>query len=101
MHQARWMGRTIYCLKIYLFRKKHTISSAERNSLCDIYIFVIRFYVQAWFHCPLPHKAPCQDLNFMRNLKFFKKIDPDTSKAAIKKLCGHLWYLSEETAAIF
>ena len=100
MHQARWMSRAIYCLKIYIFRNEYTISSVENNSLRDICIFIIRFYVQAWFGCPLPHKAPCQDLDFIKSLKSYENIDPTISKAAIKKLCGHLWYLSEEAAAL-
>jgi len=100
MHQARWMSRAIYCLKIYLFRNEYKISSAEKNSLRDICIFIIRFYVQAWFECPLPYKAPCQDLNFIKSLKSYENIDLDISKTIIKKLCGHLWYLSEEAAAL-
>jgi hypothetical protein len=37
MHQARWMNRAIYCLKIYIFRNQYSLSTSEKNAIRDIY----------------------------------------------------------------
>jgi len=39
-------------------------------------------------------------LELFKNLILYKKIDPDISNITIKKLSGHLWYLTSETAAL-
>jgi len=48
----------------------------------------------------LPAKAPNQDLQFIKDLKSFETVDKDISKVSIKKICHHLWYSTEETAAL-
>lgn len=100
MHQARWMSRAIYCLKIYIFRNQYALSASEKNSIRDISVFIIRFYLKAWFSCTIPSKALANDLNFIKNLKLYENKNSTLSKAAIKKMSNHLWYLTEETAAL-
>lgn len=100
MHQARWMSRAIYCLKIYIFRNQFPLSSFEKNGIRDICVFIVRFYLKAWFSCTVPVRAPANDLNFIQCLKLYESEHPKISKAAIKKISNHLWYLSEETAAL-
>lgn len=99
MHHARWMARAIYSLKIFLYRKQYKISAEEEILIADICIFIIKFYVKAWFECPIASKAPVHDIRFMKNLKDYENIDRTISQAAIKKMCGHMWYLTEEAAA--
>ena len=36
MHQARWIARAIYSLKICLFQSQHKISTKDKQSLRDI-----------------------------------------------------------------
>ncbi|XP_050532291.1 uncharacterized protein LOC126900540 [Daktulosphaira vitifoliae] len=100
MHQARWMSRAIYCLKIYLYRKQYLLKTFEINAIRNICIFIIRFYLKAWFNCTEPSKAPNNDLNFIKELKLYEKEQPLIAKAALNKICNHLWYLTEETAAL-
>ena len=45
-------------------------------------------------------KAPYQDLCFLKTFKGYKNVDKVISQAALSKLCQHLWYLSEEIAAL-
>jgi len=48
----------------------------------------------------LPIKAPNLDLQFIKSLKSYEIVDSQISTAAIKELCIHLWYLTEEAAAL-
>ncbi|KAL4148952.1 hypothetical protein QTP88_003082 [Uroleucon formosanum] len=100
MHQARWMARAIYCLKIFLFRSQYNISDLSKKAIGEICVFIIKFYVKAWFTCPLPNKAPNQDLQFIKDMKLYEAFDREISRVSIQKLCNHLWYLTEETAAL-
>ena len=45
-------------------------------------------------------KEPYQDLCFLKTLKGYKKVDKVISQAALSKFCQHLWYLTEEIAAL-
>lgn len=100
MHQARWMARAIYCLKIFIFRHQYHVSANEKKAIGEVCIFIVKFYVKAWFTCTLPIKAPNLDLQFIKSLKSYEIVDSQISTAAIKKLCNHLWYLNEEAAAL-
>ena len=37
---------------------------------------------------------------FLKTLKGYEKVDKVISQAALSKICQHLWYLSEEIAAL-
>jgi len=100
MHQARWMARAIYCLKIFLFRSQYNISDLTKKAIGEICVFIIKFYVKAWFTCPLPNKSPNQDLQFIKDMKLYEVFDREISRVSIQKLCNHLWYLTEEAAAL-
>lgn len=99
-HHARWMSKAIYALKIYLFRNEFSLSQRELDGLRDICIFIVRLYVKNWFSSTVPTNAPNQDLNLLKDLYYYKDIDKDISNATMKKICGHLWYLTEEAVAL-
>jgi len=63
------MAQAIYCLKIFLFRNYYNIVESTITAIGEICDFIIIFYVKAWFTCPLPEKAPNQDLQFINDLK--------------------------------
>jgi len=48
MHQARWMAKPIYCLKIFLLsiRLQIILSSVNKNVLTDISLFIAAAYVK-------------------------------------------------------
>ncbi|KAL4103442.1 hypothetical protein QTP88_018819 [Uroleucon formosanum] len=100
IHHARWMSKAIYSLKICLFSEQFKLNSKEKNIIYDICIFIVRIYVKYWFSSPVAAFAPSLDLELFKNLILYKKIDPDISNITIKKLSGHLWYLTSETAAL-
>lgn len=100
LHQARWMARAIYCLKIFLLRSQYSMLPEEIIALEDVCVFIIKFYIKAWFECPTAYKAPNLDLNFIKQLKAYENVDKVISAVALKKICGHLWYLVEETSSL-
>lgn len=72
----------------------------ELNGIRDICSFIVRLYVKAWFSAPLAAAAPNFDLNFLINLHNYGTTDKEISTVAVKKMCGHLWYLSEEAVGL-
>ena len=97
IHRARFMARLIYALKIFLFRDAgFKLTKQEIQGLEKFCVFGVRVYVKSWFLSHLPTAAPSNDL---RLLKLLVHTDSPAAKGALKKLCGQLWYLSEELVA--
>lgn len=99
-HHARWMAKAIYCLKIYLFREQFHLTTREMNGIRDICQFVVRLYVRIWFCAPLPVSAPNLDFKLLLDLLSYSRIDKDISRVTTKKMCRHLWYLSDEAIGL-
>lgn len=100
MHQARWMARAIYSLKISLFSSQFKMSNKDKTALLDVCLFIATSYVRPWLQCTLAVKAPYQDLCFLKAMKAYETVDKTISNAAIQKFCQHLWYLAEEVAIL-
>ena len=66
MHQARWMARAIYSLKICLLQSHFKISMKEKQALRDVCLFIATVYVKPLLGCSLAVKAPYQDLCFLK-----------------------------------
>lgn len=99
-HHARCMAKVIYALKIFMFLSKFKMSKADIPRLRDFCIFIVLVYVKAWTLCSLPLAAPKQDLSLIKSMVEYEQIDKAISDAVLRKLAGHLWYLSEETIAL-
>lgn len=97
---ARWMSKSIYSLKIFLFRDQFHLTNRELNGLRDICIFLIRMYIKAWFGCTQAIAAPNQDYQFILDTIGYAEVDKQVSEAILKKMSNHLWYLSKETIAL-
>ncbi|CAG9793804.1 unnamed protein product [Diatraea saccharalis] len=100
MHQARWMARAIYSLKISLLSSQFNISNRDKAALLDVCLFIVTSYVKPWLQCILAVKAPHQDLCFLKSMKAYESIDKSISKAALQKFCQHLWYLTDEASVL-
>lgn len=96
MHQARWMARSIYCLKIFLLKSQLTLCNEKKKALTYVCIFIVKLFVKPWINCSDVIRAPYQDLSFLKSLKNFENIDKIISNAATKKFSTHLWYLSDD-----
>ena len=94
------MAKSIYCLKMFIFRKQFSMSKFEVNACRSVSIFIVKVYIRAWFCAPSSYKAPYQDLNFFKQLFNYIIIDANISRCTLRKFLGHLWYLAPETAAL-
>lgn len=97
---ARFMGKAIYDLKIFLFREQFQVSKVQWNGIRDVCIFIIRLYVRAWFGCTNAIASPNQDINFMKDCIRYAQIDAPLSAKIVEKMGTHLWYLSHEAVAL-
>ena len=97
MHSARWMSRAIYTLKILLFRKQFSnLDKSTEKKLVEVAGFVTKCYTRYWFECPKAECAPLNDIEFLKDVKEYCKINPKISDMSIKKFINHLYYLNEE-----
>lgn len=90
IHQARWMERAIYCLKMFMLWDQFKFSKISKASLGDICVFIVRLYIKVWFECVSAINAPYNDLQFLRDLKLYENIDRSISKEAFAKFTHHL-----------
>jgi hypothetical protein len=100
MHQARWMARAIYSLKLLLFSSQLKLNTKDKEALLDVCLFIVTIYVKSWFRCSLAVKAPYTDLCFLKSLKDYENVNESISKAALQKFLQHLWYLTDEIAVL-
>jgi hypothetical protein len=98
-HQARWMAKAIYALKIYLFREQFNLTVHERKAMCSIGLFVALYYVRYWNEALIARYAPKNDLDFMCNLES-NLPDRSLTETALTAWKRHLWYVSEEMVGL-
>ena len=96
LHRARWMARALYCLKIYLFKHQFKLTKKDEKAVRDICIFTVIIYIKYWFQAYTGWSAPRNDLQLLKDLTAFESYDKKMATVALKKILGHLWYLSEE-----
>lgn len=100
LHRARWIAKAIYSLKLFMFKDQFKLTKRELKAITEICVFVIAIYVRCWFQTPVACQAPRNDLWLLKELKSFKNVNKAISKVALRKILGHLWYLSEELVAL-
>lgn len=93
MHHARFMSKAIYSLKIFMFASVFKLTSHQKSSVRYFCMFVVQFYVKAWFGCTNALAAPKQDLNFIKSINIYSKIDFDIFITILNKISKILWYL--------
>ncbi|GBN52773.1 hypothetical protein AVEN_124347-1 [Araneus ventricosus] len=77
IHQARWIARAIYSLKLSLFSSQLKLNTKDKEALLDVCLFIVIIYVKPWLQWILA-----------------------VSKAASQKFSQHLWYFTEEIAVL-
>ena len=103
-HHARWMSKVLYVLKLAMLQPPFVNNIQNIRSLA---LFYSVYYAKAWLTCIFPAEAPSQDLSLFKKLEEvyntkgqwpneFKRI----TVAAMMKLNGHTWYLSERLVVL-
>ncbi|KAE8752849.1 hypothetical protein FOCC_FOCC000194 [Frankliniella occidentalis] len=90
---ARFMGRIIYCLSMYLFAMsgQFTIEKNLLKNIRDVCLFIVTTYVEPWFTATVAAVAPRTDLKLLQNIKTYKLFSPKVSKIAFDAFLNHLW----------
>lgn len=83
-----------------MFKLQFQLTKKEERGLRDICCFAVEIYVKSWFTAPVASLAPRSDLQLVKNLQLYKQKDERIASVALKKILGHLWYLSEELVAL-
>ena len=112
-HHARWMRKTLYTIKVALFRRQlgDVYTPEELEDITSLAAFMSVFYTKAWLTCTSAADAPSNDLDLMKNLlKSEASIAKNPTKwpakflsfvtVAREKLQNHLWYLSERLVSL-
>ena len=103
LSKARWMGKTIYAISMFLLKNKianelgrdAVIMTPRQVGLIERFVrFVCLVYAKWWIRCPLPAECGLVDLQLLRAIRSFP--DEVIALAAEKALLGHLWYLTQE-----
>jgi hypothetical protein len=86
------MAKGLYSLKIWMFGKQLNLTAKQSDEFFKVCVFVSSFYIKHWYTCPSAVSAPAADLEL---LKALSERTEKHLQAAFRKLCNHLWYLSE------
>lgn len=100
IHQARWMAKALYAMKIYMFRKQFCLPELELEKVRRFSTFVALIYMEHWFCSPNSMSAPNNDLILMKKLHSYKEIDLEIAQCAEKAMARHLWYLNEHLVCL-
>lgn len=79
------MAKAIHPLRIFMFRDQFKLDNKEISGIRQVCIFILRFYVLAWFKASYGILAPNSDLLLMKNLLFYDQINPLFAKMLLKK----------------
>lgn len=99
-NRARFMGRILYCIKIYLYRSQLVMEDSVLDSIRRFLVFFLKSYIENWFKAGIAISSPYNDLKMLKNISELREILPTSAEAALQKLLKHLWYLSETVVAL-
>jgi len=85
---------------MFAFHHQFVLSRHEVSSLWRICLFIATIYVTFWFAAPVTTAAPTNDLLMLQLTESFTSVDKKIASVAEKKMRMHLWYLSEDLAAL-
>lgn len=100
VNNARWMGRGIYILKCFLFRYQIDFDRRVRDQLRRFSLFISTIYVKYWNWCPNVFNAPVNDLQFLKELENYRRIDNELANVVINAFSRHLTYISDEMVVL-
>ena len=96
IHQARWMARNIYAMKMFLFSDAMNYDVVTQMKLERLNTFLALFYSPRWMNAQSAPDAPLNDLSFFKDMIRYKEVDPEIAAAVLSKLANHKWYLTQE-----
>ncbi|KAG0718872.1 hypothetical protein GWK47_051650 [Chionoecetes opilio] len=72
LHQARWMAKAIYCLKLQMLKSQLFADWSQRRPEWNEWPFsLLLVYCKQWHEAPISVKAPLNDVLFLEILKTY------------------------------
>lgn len=99
-HHARFMGKSLYLLKIFLLSNSFPLTANQSEHLTRLVGFVVHLYGRYFLSAPLAAAAPRHDLSLWYDLKEYRHFDNEIADAALASLRRHLWYLCPELVVL-
>ena len=100
-HHARFMGKSIYLLKIYILSLLFArLTPRQTEDINRVVLFILSIYGMYFLKSSISLIAPRVDLQLLRQLNMFKSIDSKVSKVSLKVFQRHLWYLTPELVVL-
>ena len=99
-HHARFMGKSLYLLKIFLLRHVFPLTPLEQTRIKRLVAFVVRIYARYFLSAPLALAAPRHDITLWYDLQTYLQFDQDIARAAITSVRRHLWYLCPQLVVL-
>ena len=85
----RWMAKTIYSIKICLFKNQMQLTAHETLGLMTVSVFVSMVYARFWHEAALPQRAPLNDIKLLHLLHEYPECC--VSAKVSTALRRHLW----------
>ena len=99
-HHARFMGKSLYLLKIFLLHHEFPLAIQQSQNITRLVGFVIQLYGRYFLSAPLSTAAPRHDLTLWYDLKTYQHYDQEIAEAALGSVRRHLWYLCPELVVL-
>ncbi|KAG0714142.1 hypothetical protein GWK47_014691 [Chionoecetes opilio] len=97
-HQARWMAKAIYTVKMTLFADQLVLPARIQRGLRQVALYVCLLYIKHWHEALIPEYAPKNNLELLQALNEYP--DKEVCAEGTRALSRHLWYLSEDLIAL-
>lgn len=95
---AQWLSKFLYSAKTYLFKKQLKLDEETVQKLEDFLVFGIFIYLPGWYMAPFLSESTASDLQFAKELEWFKRINQTVAEDLLMKLQNHSWYLGKKMA---
>ena len=99
-HHARFMGKSLYLLKIFLLHHIFPLTPVEQVKIERLVAYIVGIYARYFLSAPLSAAAPRHDLILWYDLQSYVQFDRDIARAALSSARRHLWYLCPELVVL-
>ena len=99
-HHARFMGKSIYLLKMFLLSNIFPLTPEEYQRITQLTGFVVHLYGRHFLSGALGTAAPRLDRGFLYDLQRYRVYAPVIADAAQMSAKRHLWYLTPQLVVL-
>ncbi len=86
IHQARWMARNFYSMKMLMFCDQLEYDAEIVAKLERLNIFLALFYTLMWMMSTSAAVAPVNDLQLIQDMLRYKRSDPEVAVAILQEM---------------